>query len=57
LGVVDLAEIWDDLGVVIAWRAVLVAGSPSYKGFWYPAEIIAYLCVAVSPLPVELPRG
>jgi putative transposase len=39
-----LAEIWDDLGVVIAGRAVLDAGSPSYKGFRYPAEIIAY-CV------------
>jgi hypothetical protein len=52
-----LAEIWDDLGVVIAGRAVLDAGSPSYKGFRYPAEIIAYLRVAVSPLPAELPRG
>jgi putative transposase len=57
MGVVNLAEIWDDLGVVIAGRAVLDAGSPSYKGFRYPAEIIAYLRVAVSPLPAELPRG
>jgi hypothetical protein len=39
-----LAEIWDDLGVVIAGRAALDTGSPSYKGFRYPAQIIAH-CV------------
>ena len=54
-------SLWDDLRVDCGREGLFVdAVSPSYKGYRYPAEVIAHcvwLCVAVPPLPAQLPRG
>lgn len=57
-GAVTLAVGWDELQVDHAGEGLFVsATSPSYKGHWYPVEVISLCVWLYFRFPAQLPRG